>query len=1280
MLARVCHFGGLILKELKLVFKPSEPQGSLDPFTPVTLDSAQFERYEREMLRALRNKQVKNIAITGGYGAGKSSLIHTFISRHCEYKYAMISLATFRKEQQVRKAVIDEPCGGAGKNATGSEIGAGAKCESDDVGDTKHEQKPETVPQLLTRIEETIVQQLLYAVPASSLPRTRLRRIVQESPLRAFVLALSLFFIAISGLRLYLLSPDSKLAIDTTSKLSSFLLFPDWLAALLLGLGFFYFLYRFALLAGTIRIDGLAIKGGKVETLHATSVLHRNVDEIIYCFERSGIEVVIIEDLDRFGIQDIFFRLREISFIVNQSPSLKDRVKFLYALNDELFEASEKAKFFDVCIPVVPVINRENSHVKMRELLGGHSVRSKDLLVGLDPNVVETISYYVDDMRLVKSIVNEFDIFTDLLAADIGLDANKLFSMVALKNLHPREYWGLMKHQGITYGVFEDFPAWGVRRRAALESRISELRHKKEAQNAELVKGKADLRKLVWMQLAEMCGNAQVTHLEWRRQHIGWQEFIADDVFESLQAPDRLDMYQANRVHSSQAPQQVLFSDALDRVDYQRKLAALEGYSESAELELATKSYELLRASYVSFPLAAREGLLDDHRKELSALPLVRHLLTNGLLDTDFSDYFGYFYEHSMSREDMEHVLSVRRFEDIDVHAKVRDPGRFVAKLSAQEIDRGAGILSDVMSHLATRWSAGDGAERDRLQLILDSCLSKEERFAQALSGVLRSGQQHHLIRAIFELRPQLLRLALDDGSVFVDPVERQRLVRGIIDCLDVGELSELEKIEETKISLALQDISAVDQLLSSIELEERGWAFFKLANLRFRNLSEDTEFETLARLIAIDRLEPSLRMLTLVRDKALADQDAGRNEALSFRVLLELHIEHMRKYIEVHAEDIAGALVTSGDLIPESTESFDEVMSLLLTSPAMMQRFFEATDCPVSSLKPLPAELWASALEEDRVIDVRSAALNYFEKYVDFTGPSALYSDVEASEEDRIRESKEAVIFLSFVQRNANAIGKSFWKNDVPMERAMLKYLLWDDNAPDELIDSISSSTTLNVDDLRSTALSQDRWAKLVRSSYLPFEASVYALLKEQALPQEAAYLARRWKQARGEVDLTQISGGAIIQLSEFLEEDLESAVLLWSSKSTAEVTQIEHSAEAVAKLCRRLNREGISFPSSFAPVLLELSRDPKLDSDYYIDILIQLIPHISWHEFIELSKRVDDPGFAALDSLATRLVVALNPGSKALLDALHVRGYLGKPAEVKGKLSAGIKRGSVT
>ena len=58
-------------------------------------DTKNSEEYIRALHWAIKNKDVKNIALSGPYGSGKSSVIKTYLEKYPKTKYLSISLAAF---------------------------------------------------------------------------------------------------------------------------------------------------------------------------------------------------------------------------------------------------------------------------------------------------------------------------------------------------------------------------------------------------------------------------------------------------------------------------------------------------------------------------------------------------------------------------------------------------------------------------------------------------------------------------------------------------------------------------------------------------------------------------------------------------------------------------------------------------------------------------------------------------------------------------------------------------------------------------------------------------------------------------------------------------------------------------------------------------------------------------------------------------------------------------------------------------------------------------------
>lgn len=63
-------------------------------------DLEKIQPYLDKLKDTIDTKGVNNIALTGGYGSGKSTIINTFKSLNSQYEYLNISLASFNKKKE----------------------------------------------------------------------------------------------------------------------------------------------------------------------------------------------------------------------------------------------------------------------------------------------------------------------------------------------------------------------------------------------------------------------------------------------------------------------------------------------------------------------------------------------------------------------------------------------------------------------------------------------------------------------------------------------------------------------------------------------------------------------------------------------------------------------------------------------------------------------------------------------------------------------------------------------------------------------------------------------------------------------------------------------------------------------------------------------------------------------------------------------------------------------------------------------------------------------------
>ncbi|WP_122846135.1 hypothetical protein [Pseudomonas viridiflava] len=1228
----------------------SSSSGTFEPLTPVLIDSDHFDRYERELLGALGKDEVLNIALTGGYGAGKSSVLKTFFERHPEFQTAYVSLATFSKDAPPPLTTSD---------AEHPDNSAISSQSTHDSGQSS------TSSDLIARIEETIVQQLLYAVPATRVPKTRLKRIVQTSGRSIARRTIFLGMIFIASMRLYIPTLKEMPTLDPAWLLTGLLTLPGWLSVLVAGLGGFYLLYASLKFLSMFSIDGLTLKGGKLEAMNHGSVLHKNVDEIIYCFERSDVRVVVIEDLDRFGTQEIFFRLREINFTIRNSPQITRPIHFIYAIRDELFTVTDKTKFFDLIIPVIPVVNSENSREKLNELMKARAVDGNTLGADLDPILVETVCYYIDEMRLIKNIVNEYDIYASLLShGGLNLDQNKLFAIVVLRNLYPEELAALGKRRGKVYSLLTGLSAWVSQPSQALTelNQLIEERALREQHGEERL---VDLRLRVWFEIIKASGVEGANYLRVNgNQQVSLSDFLQEDGFTRVCGAERLESMLVSPWAYNQSPtgHVVRPEDALTRASYNQRLEWLRQSARSVGEAIGAAERKLIALKTISFSEAARGEYGTIIEQRLPGMEAVVYLMRAGYLDTDYTDYLGFFYEGSLTRDDQNLILALRRRASLDVASPVRNPERVVGKLEHDALGDGKGMIVDLIVELSLSAPLTElsDARTQKLDIILQSGHQYTSRLAEAVSIILGGNAKVPLIRAVYALAPDLFTVILSSER-FKEAEARQILICGMMDSLSQ---EQLEAFAHRKPLLdAVASLTDIDHLITGMESSINGWAWLRREPVQFNNLAADVGESPLRRLISWGCLQLTLPMMALIL-KIFTTEDGD----VSYGRLRALSLAGLDSLIELAPEDFIFELMKQPSKLQENTESLRYLLGLVQDDQEVQEDLFRHTEGLIDNLEGFTANIWEKALELDRVASVAQGAWSY---YIDMiVRPTETPSESNDKEEqDRIRD-----IFTAFLARNALE-AQLLW-NDARDEADDLKAYLLASELDDHSLDEILGSTTVGPESILGLNISADRWVFLAQAHFVPFDGQVLEEIGNNDPTAEAAYLIRCWADARDYVDLQKLDPKTVGLISAARSVPIGDIVEIWEGLVEREETSHAAVVEKLALVCARANAENFIMPRNCRSIIASRACDASLSQREKQELLHQALKlHVDWATTSSILASLSG-GYAEL--LGDKRTVRL-PNSELdarLCQTLNDCGFVGKIKPEKDYITVYTKR----
>ncbi len=610
------------------------PFNSLSPIS----DYERHKEYCDALEWALSNrkeKDIKNIALTGTYGSGKSSIIKTLEDRNRENKdlhFLKISLATFKEELEFKSKNID-----------------------DNPVAKKKRKSPKSKVDQLRLIELSILQQIFYHEKHDKIPESRFKKIrkLEEVDLH-FTATLIIGLLITFTFAFYFDTLKSNLKLDYIPP------FSETIAVFFTSLAFlailFFVLKKGLKLSRKWTINKLNFHNLEIEVDNKStkSILNNHLDEILYFFEATEYNVVIIEDLDRFEQTEIFTKLREINLLLNNSKAVNREIVFIYAVRDEMFKNSDRTKFFDFIIPVIPIINYSNSKEKLSEALKAFGYK-------ISSELIKDVAFYVGDMRLLYNIVNEFHIYFQKFKGEKYVD--KLFAIIVYKNIHPEDFALLGRNDGVLYDYLKVKKGiWIKENTLKIEKDIGEL--KVSISKIENVFPKT-LRELHAIFMFEILTEIR----DYRDFKINDQSKSADQMLEDenfISLTTNTAQYRAPNGYTQNLPSQ--FSEIEKRIDdkenYKEKRELIEKRKANkiGELKLKIQKLDIEKKSVRTKKIKDLliQQLIKTTDEQTKQDQIIILLLRNGYIAEDYLAYISYFHPGSLTEEDHWFLMNVK--------------------------------------------------------------------------------------------------------------------------------------------------------------------------------------------------------------------------------------------------------------------------------------------------------------------------------------------------------------------------------------------------------------------------------------------------------------------------------------------------------------------------------------------------------------------------------------------------------------------------------------------
>ena len=638
----------------------AEKKYHFERLTPI--DDMDLNVYEEAIDYVFDNSDIKNVAISGAYSAGKSSVLASYKTKHSNLHFLHISLAHFQSLDQEDETEVKESV-----------------------------------------LEGKILNQLIHQIPSKKIPQTnfKVKKKVNEKNIQVLTFRIVLFFVLI----LYFTYFDIwKSYVNTLPDnwFKSLLGLSTHQYALVVGGLLMVVLFSFAVY-GLISVQKnrnifrkLNFKGNEIEIFAESkdSYFDKYLNEVLYLFENADADVIVFEDMDRFNANKIFERLHEVNTLANIQLQKEDKkvLRFFYLLRDDMFVSKDRTKFFDYIIPVVPVVDGSNSYDQFISHLKNGGIFEK-----FNENFLQGLSLYIDDMRLLKNIYNEFVVYYNRLNIT-ELDCNKMLAIIAYKNLFPRDFADLQLNQGFVYTLFS-------KKNDFIETEIKEIKIEiGERQQRILSSRKEHLESMRELNVVFAAKYLSGYSNSWlNRNDNDLSKFVMD--------------YLGGNNKSEYMVRKQILDDKLN--GNSNKLHQEIVDLEKSVVEIKNKQlYQIITRDNIDtiFSTTSTNEIGDvtdfNEIKSSEYFDLLKYLIRNGYIDETYVDYMTYFYENSLSRSDKTFLRSITDRKSKEYTYRLNNPALVVSRLRLVDFDQEEILNFDLLTYLLQTQSHIEYLER----------------------------------------------------------------------------------------------------------------------------------------------------------------------------------------------------------------------------------------------------------------------------------------------------------------------------------------------------------------------------------------------------------------------------------------------------------------------------------------------------------------------------------------------------------------------------------------
>lgn len=268
-----------------------------------------------------------------------------------------------------------------------------------------------------------------------------------------------------------------------------------------------------------------------------------------------------------------------------------------------------------------------------------------------DLRFLQEVSLYIDDMRLLKNIANEYAIYSKIMTTE--QNPSKMLSIIIYKNIFPKDFSDLQLNKGFVYNLFAQKNYFVEEEKNNIDSKIEALVKENVAIEAAWQKSRDEVEEFFNIKRSQDPYRANAYEIE-KQERIKMLQAKQDDKV-NLNI-DKINELKKEREGLAALPLQEIITreniESIFQVEYENEIGEKDDFA------------EIKRSLY---------------------FPLIKYLIRNGYIDESYTDYMTYFYANSICREDKIFLRSITDQKKKEYTYKLKEPSKIVAKLSDRD-------------------------------------------------------------------------------------------------------------------------------------------------------------------------------------------------------------------------------------------------------------------------------------------------------------------------------------------------------------------------------------------------------------------------------------------------------------------------------------------------------------------------------------------------------------------------------------------------------------------